>query len=158
MRADGKCFYAHFKGKHKCYVTRTNNYRLCGCELYSDLFGEEYVPNPDIAEGTDGQGWHMVSDKNCNNFCKDLGLECNSGVLNNFKGALDMQALESLLTDGEMGMCDMWDDRLQKKKNPSYRDTDKHCYVNYPTHNGDAACNLVSRDPDYRFCYCGDAM
>jgi len=155
MRADGKCFYAHFRGKHKCFITRTNNYRLCGCEKYSDLFGRDYVKNPSIVPvATDGTGWHVVSDINCNNYCKGLGLTCGEDEMNDFKGAYDMMELEKLLTDGAMGMCAMYDDRLEKKKNPSFRDSDNHCYVNYPTHGGDAACNLVSRDPDYRFCYC----
>merc|ERR1719411_185196 len=70
MRTDGKCFYAHFKGKHKCYVTRDNNYRLCGCVAYETIFGDSYTPNPAIREmNADGAGWHKVSDINCNNFC-----------------------------------------------------------------------------------------
>merc|ERR1711972_69658 len=168
MTASGnpRCFYAHFRGKHKCYVTRTQNYRLCGCQQYNELWDEEYVPNPNIApKKADGTGWHMVSDLNCDQHCATLvsdenldGLQCNEDVLNGFKGAYDMMELEKLLTNGAMGMCDMYDDRLEKKKNPNFRDSDNHCYVNHPSNNGDAACNLRSRDPDYRFCYCGDAM
>jgi len=158
IRNDGKCFYAHFKGKHKCYIPRSNNYRLCGCQSYNDAVGEDYEPNMNIVEGDGSTGWHIVSDRNCNNHCDSLGLTCNAAVLNEFKGAYDMRALEELLTDGALGMCDMWDDRLVKKKNPAYRDTDKRCYVNPVDANGDAACNLLSRSPDTRFCYCGDAM
>jgi len=158
IRADGKCFYAHFKGKHKCYIPRSNNYRLCGCQSYSDAVGEDFAPNMNVVEGDGSTGWHVVTDKNCNNHCESLGLTCNASVLNGFKGAYDMRALENLLTDGALDMCDMWDDRLVKKKNPAYRDVDKRCYVNPVDANGDAACNLMSRSPDTRFCYCGDAM
>merc|ERR1711933_30285 len=112
MRNDGKCFYAHFKGKHKCYVTRDNNYRLCGCETFEDLVGEPYVKNPSIFEPVNGNGWHRVFDINCNNYCEqEHGLTCN---------------LEEMLTGGAFDLCDMWDDRLEKKKNPSHRDSDKH--------------------------------
>merc|ERR1711933_215646 len=59
MRDDGKCFYAHFKGKHKCYVTRTQNYRLCGCVAYETLKGEDYTMNPAIKPMDEsGAGWH----------------------------------------------------------------------------------------------------
>jgi len=158
MRTDGKCFYAHFKGKHKCYVTRTQNYRLCGCQEYSDLFGEEYEKNPSIVpvDADTGRGWYQVSDKNCNNFCSNLGLKCDEDVMDDFKGAYDMMELEKLDTDGAMDLCDMYDDRLEKKKNPNYRETDKHCYVNNPNHGGKASCNLKSRDDDFRWCYCND--
>jgi len=157
--ANPRCFYGHFRGKHKCYITRSNNYRLCGCQEYKELWNKDYVKNPNIVKSS-GRGWHMVADTNCDQFCGNLDppLECNEDVLNGFKGAYDMMELEKLMTDGAMDMCDMWDDRLQKKKNPSFRDSDNHCYVNHPNNNGDAACNLKSRDPDFRFCYCGDAM
>jgi len=153
-----RCHYGHFRGKHKCYVTRTNNYRLCGCQQYADLWDEEYVPNSNIAPIQGTQGWAKVSDQNCDQYCTSIGSTCNTDVLNGFKGAYDMRALERLMTGGAMDLCDMWDDRINKAKNPTYRDTDKHCYVNSPDSNGMAECGFKSNTPDYRFCYCGDAM
>jgi hypothetical protein len=50
--------------------------------------------------------------------------------------------------------CGHWDDRLVKQKNPMWRETDGKCYVTPIDANGDTGCHLMSRNDDFRWCYC----
>jgi len=158
MRNDGKCFYSHFRGKHKCYIRKWKNYRLCGCQTYEAKVGEPYVPNPDIHLPLEsGEGWYKVADRNCNRFCdQEFGLACARDTMSRFRGVYDLMHLERLMNEqyGDELECYTYDDRLVKKKNPMYRDNDQKCWTTPIELTTDVNCNLMSRSPDYRFCYC----
>lgn len=85
MREDGKCFFAHFTGRHVCGNDGSNRedtiFRLCACTKYAEFApdnhwlpqpgdaGNPFIPmtNPDPVTK---EGWYIVSDVNCKNFCE----------------------------------------------------------------------------------------
>lgn len=163
MRFDGKCYWTSTRGGPKCYTYNDQVFRLCACADYEDLLGripggvDLHVGLEEAGKPTE-QGWYMVSQRTCDDYCGDGGLVCDDGpdsILNAFRGADMMEDLEEAFGGG---ICDQWDDRIDKAMNPSYRDTGHTCYVNKPDSEGKAACNIKARSAaDWRWCYCQDS-
>jgi len=178
---DSKCYFAHFRGKHKCYLAHDNFYRLCGCMDYAQIANEDYTPSEYVVpEQANGAGWHKLSGVNCNRWCKDarkcdgtnwsypdrtteegeacwqskagMNLYCDVNALKSIKGVYRLTELTDMLGD----TCTTMDDRLSKKKAPMKRDVDNRCWVNPVSSNVEPACNLVSRATDYRYCPCSN--
>merc|ERR1712048_660728 len=95
---EGKCWYAHLRGGHKCYFSLATNHRLCGCIPFNErvvventwsydgsseptFTGIDYVRNPSLIETKEnGEGWHTVSDMNCDRFCAGAADDIEGGL------------------------------------------------------------------------------